>query len=72
MADEVTALGELIGAEQAMLAASHSARERLGLPIYEIGAPADLTVYSADPAADMGVLRHPATVVRAGRVVQRR
>ncbi len=72
VADEVTALGELIGAEQAMLAASHSAREWLGLPIYEIGAPADLTVYSADPAADMGVLRHPATVVRAGRVVQRR
>ena len=32
VADEVTALGELIGARQAMFAASHSAREWLGLP----------------------------------------
>ena len=46
VADEVTALAELIGARQAMFAASHSAREWLGLPVYDVGAPADLTVYS--------------------------
>ena len=68
-ADEVTALAELIGARESMFAASHAAREWLGLPIYDVGAPADLTVYSDNPAADIGAIRHPATVVRAGRLV---
>jgi imidazolonepropionase-like amidohydrolase len=69
VADEVTALAELLGARQAMFAASHSAREWLGLPVYDIGAPADLTVYNDDPVVDTAVLHHPATVVRAGRLV---
>jgi imidazolonepropionase-like amidohydrolase len=69
VADEVTAMGAVIGARDAMLAASHRAREWLGLPIYDVGAPADLTIYSEDPALNLAVLRHPATVVRAGRLV---
>ena len=69
VADEVTALAELLGARQAMFAASHSAREWLGLPVYDIGAPADLTVYNDDPVVDTAVLHHPATVVRAGRLM---
>jgi imidazolonepropionase-like amidohydrolase len=69
VADEVTALSELIGPRAAMFAASHSAREWLGLPVYDVGAPADLTVYSDDPAVEMAALHHPATVVRAGRLV---
>jgi imidazolonepropionase-like amidohydrolase len=69
VADEVTALAELLGAQEAMFAASHAAREWLGLPIYDVGAPADLTVYTDDPTQDVGVLRHPATVVRAGRLM---
>jgi len=69
VADEVTALATLIGPREAMFAASHSAREWLGLPLYDIGAAADLTVFAADPAEELGVLRHPATVVRAGRLV---
>ena len=50
IADEVTAMGELIGARQAMFAASHSARDWLGLPSYDIGEPADLMIYADDPA----------------------
>ena len=70
IADEVLELGELLGPRAAMLAASHRAREWLGLPGYDVGAPADLTVYTQDPAADLGVLRHPSVVVRAGRLVR--
>ena len=69
VADEVTALAELLGAREAMFAASHSARQWLGLPVYDVGAPADLTVYTEDPALNLAMLRHPATVVRAGRLV---
>ncbi len=69
VADEVTALAELLGARQAMFAASHDARDWLGLPVYDVGAPADLTVYTDDPTQDVAVLRHPATVVRAGRLM---
>ena len=71
VADEVRALGELIGAREAMFAASHKARDWLGLPSYDVGEAADLVVYPEDPAADLGVLRHPAAVVRAGRVSNR-
>jgi imidazolonepropionase-like amidohydrolase len=69
VADEVTALAELLGAREAMFAASHAARGWLGLPIYDVGAAADLTVYSDNPAADIGAIGHPATVVRAGRLM---
>ncbi|MGS0688396.1 amidohydrolase family protein [Nakamurella sp. GG22] len=72
VADEVQALGELLGARQALFATSHSAREWMRLPIYDTGAAADLTVYAHDPVEDLGVLHHPAAVVRAGKVVRPR
>ena len=56
IADEVAAMGELIGARAAILAASHSARDWLGLPSYDTGEAADLVIYDEDPAADLGVL----------------
>jgi imidazolonepropionase-like amidohydrolase len=68
VADEVRELGKLIGAREAMLAASHRARDWLGLPSFDTGEDADLVVYPEDPALDLGVLSHPAAVVRAGRV----
>jgi len=71
IADEVTAMGELIGARQAIFAASHSARDWLGLPSFDIGETADLVIYDEDPAADLGVLRHPAVVIRSGGRVSR-
>jgi len=70
IAEEVLAMSELMGAAQAMFAASHSAREWLGLPIYDTGAPADLVVYAEDPAADPRRLAHPLAVVRAGRLLR--
>ena len=72
VADEVSAMGELIGARQAIHAASHSARDWLGLPSYDTGEAADLVIYDEDPVADLGALLHPGVVVRAGRVAQRR
>jgi len=70
VADEVRALGELIGARPALLATSHRARDWLALPSYDTGEDADLVIYPEDPAVDLGVLRHPAAVVRAGRLVK--
>jgi imidazolonepropionase-like amidohydrolase len=72
IADEVTAMGELIGAREAIFAASHSARDWLGLPSYDTGEVADLVIYDEDPAANLGVLLHPSVIVRAGRITQRR
>lgn len=70
VADEVIAMGGLIGHREALLAASHSARKWLGVPIYEIGAPADLVIYPDDPAADLEILRHPSVVIRAGQLAR--
>jgi imidazolonepropionase-like amidohydrolase len=72
VADEVQALGELLGAREAIHATSHGAREWMRLPIYDTGAAADLTVYPDDPTEDLGVLHHPVAVVRAGKVVRPR
>jgi imidazolonepropionase-like amidohydrolase len=69
IADEVAAMGELIGARAAILAASYQARDWLGLPSCDLGEAADLVIYDEDPAADLGVLRHPTVILRAGRVV---
>ena len=77
VADEVTALGRADRRRgEAMFAASHSARDWLGLPSYDIGAPADLVVYADDPArrprraAASGASSGPAPLVRAdGRLV---
>jgi len=70
VADEVIAMGELMGARKAIFAASHSAREWLGLPVYQLGAPADLVTYADDPGADPDVLRHPSVIIRAGRLLR--
>jgi imidazolonepropionase-like amidohydrolase len=68
--DEVVAMGRVLGDPATVLAAaSHDARSWLGAPNYTTGAPGDLIVYPADPVDDLGVLRQPTAVVRAGRVV---
>jgi imidazolonepropionase-like amidohydrolase len=54
---------------EALGAASWAARQWLGRPGLEEGAPADFCVYDADPLADLAVLAHPARVVLRGRVV---
>ncbi|HEX8004676.1 MAG TPA: amidohydrolase family protein [Mycobacteriales bacterium] len=50
----------------ALRAATTSAREFLGAPGIEDGAPADVVTYDADPRDDPEVLRSPAAVVRRG------
>ncbi|MFF5251808.1 amidohydrolase family protein [Streptomyces leeuwenhoekii] len=53
----------------ALAAATWAAREWLGRPGLEEGAPADLVVYERDPRADVRVLAAPRRVVLNGRVV---
>ncbi len=55
--------------ETALGAACWTAREFLGLPGLDDGAPADFVVYDRDPVADLYVLDHPAHVVLGGRIV---
>jgi imidazolonepropionase-like amidohydrolase len=70
IAGEVAALHRIgVPAADALGAASWRAREWLGHPGLEEGAPADLVVYDADPVADLGVLRRPARIVLRGVVV---
>ncbi|MET3805051.1 imidazolonepropionase-like amidohydrolase [Nakamurella sp. UYEF19] len=68
--DEVVALSGLMGSREALIAATHDARNWLGLGAQDLGDSADLVLYPADPALDPEVLRHPTAVIRAGRVVQ--
>ncbi|MGQ4375760.1 amidohydrolase family protein [Streptomyces sp. SAS_267] len=67
-------VGHLIDAglppEAAVGAASWTARAFLGLPLPAEGAPADITVYDADPREEPGVLRHPRRVVLRGRIIR--
>ncbi|AJP01419.1 amidohydrolase [Streptomyces cyaneogriseus subsp. noncyanogenus] len=53
----------------ALAATTWAAREWLGRPGLEEGAPADLVVYERDPRADVRVLAAPRRVVLNGRVV---
>jgi imidazolonepropionase-like amidohydrolase len=55
--------------EVALGAACWTARQFLGLPGLDDGAPADFVVYDRDPVADLRVLDHPAHVVLGGRLV---
>ncbi|MFJ4712544.1 amidohydrolase family protein [Streptomyces sp. NPDC088785] len=55
-----------IPAREAVSAAAWGAREWLGRPGLEEGAPADLVVYGADPRADVGVLAAPSRVILRG------
>jgi imidazolonepropionase-like amidohydrolase len=69
IADEVRALAAAgLPAEAALAAASWAARDWLGLPCIEEGAPADLVVYDRDPRADLDTLACPQLTVLRGRV----
>jgi imidazolonepropionase-like amidohydrolase len=57
--------------EAALGAACWTAREFLGLPGLDDGAPADFVVYDRDPVEDLQVLDHPAHIVLGGRLVSR-
>ncbi len=70
IADEVIAMGEVMGMPRALAAASHEARQWLRVPGTEPGAPADLVVFDEDPVADPMVLKRPAVIARAGRLVR--
>ncbi|WP_225754064.1 amidohydrolase family protein [Actinotalea sp. Marseille-Q4924] len=58
-----------VPAADVVAAASWRAREFLGVPGLQEGAPADLVVYPADPREDVRVLAAPDAVVLRGRVV---
>lgn len=73
IADEIDALtGAGLTPDEALGAASWRAREWLGRPGIEQGAPADFVVYDADPRTGPDVLAAPAFVVLRGRVHNRR
>jgi imidazolonepropionase-like amidohydrolase len=58
-----------LAAEAAVGAASWVAREYLGLPGLVDGAPADVTVYDADPATTPDTLHKPRRIILRGRIV---
>lgn len=69
--EEIVALGELGDARFALGAGSWRARRWLGRPGLEIGAPADLLVFDADPSRELAVCRRPGIVLLGGRPVLR-
>jgi imidazolonepropionase-like amidohydrolase len=71
IADEVRALADAgVPPHDALAAASWSARTYLGLGGLEVGAPADVVVYEADPRSDLAQLDSPLAVVLRGRLRQ--
>ena len=54
---------------EALSATAWGARQWLGRPVLEEGAPADLVVYDEDPRADVRVLAAPRRIVLNGRPV---
>jgi imidazolonepropionase-like amidohydrolase len=69
--DEVRALAAAgMRPHQALGAASWTAREYLGLPGLEPGAPADAVVYAQDPRENLGQLAEPLAVILRGRRVR--
>jgi imidazolonepropionase-like amidohydrolase len=70
LSEEVLALHRVgMSTEQALGAASWSARRWLGWSGLEDGAVADLVCYDADPRKDLTMLRHPRRIVLRGTVV---
>jgi imidazolonepropionase-like amidohydrolase len=70
---EVLALAEAgMHPHDALGAASWQAREYLGLPGLEPGAPADAVIYDEDPRKDLRQLADPVAVVLRGRCVRSR
>lgn len=68
--DELRALaGAGLPLPEVIALASWRARQWLGLPGLEEGAPADLVVYDADPRLDLSTLDSPLHMVLRGRVV---
>ena len=68
---EILLLAEAgFSATTAMGAGSWTAREFLGLPGIEEGAPADLVAFGRDPCSDLSVLSEPAVVVLDGKRVR--
>lgn len=61
-----------LSVERALGAGSWGARRYLGLPLIEVGAPADFVIYPDDPTQELAVLDHPALIVLDGRVVWQR
>ncbi|NNG34598.1 amidohydrolase family protein [Nakamurella aerolata] len=70
IADELTALlGLGLDPRRTLHNATTAARAWLGAPPGDVGDPADLVVYDADPAEHPEVLQRPTVVLRAGRPV---
>jgi imidazolonepropionase-like amidohydrolase len=69
--DEIVALHEMgMSAENAIGAASWTARSWLGYRGIEEGAAADVIAYPEDPRQDLRALRDPARIVLRGRVIR--
>ncbi len=69
---EIAALQESgLEPTDALAAASTVAREFLGEPALDEGAPADLVVYEQDPRNDPQVLARPALVMLGGEIIRR-
>ncbi|WP_102142924.1 metal-dependent hydrolase family protein [Mycobacterium hubeiense] len=69
IADEIDALKRVgMSPTDALGAASWNAREWLGRPALEHGAPADLVCYADDPRQGAAVVNNPALVILRGRV----
>lgn len=68
--DEIAQLARAgLAIENALGAASWTARSWLGLPGLVDGGPADLVAYAEDPAANPSVLGHPSRIILRGRIV---
>jgi imidazolonepropionase-like amidohydrolase len=67
--DEIEALHRVgMTKEQAIAAASWSARAWLGYPSITEGAAADIVVYADDPRMDINALRNPTMIMLRGRI----
>ena len=68
--DEIIALHEAgLPADAALGAGSWAARDWLGQPALEEGAPADLLVCDSDPRTELSALRSPVRIVLRGRIL---
>jgi imidazolonepropionase-like amidohydrolase len=71
LVDEIEALWRVgMTREQALAAASWSARDWLGHPGISDGAPADLLVYDSDPREDLSTLRTPRHIILRGTLIR--
>jgi imidazolonepropionase-like amidohydrolase len=69
IADEIDALKRIgMRPTDALGAASWAARQWLGRPCLEHGAPADLVCYADDPRRGAAIVNHPDVVILRGRV----